>query len=352
MPAKKITIKDLARILGLHHSTVSRALHDHPDISQETKNLVFSLAEELDYQPDAIAQTFRSRKSKTLGVLVPSVNDFFAAVIRGIEDIAYYNGYTILVCQSNESYEREVINIRSLISNQVAGVLVSISEHTTSSEHFQIFKNREIPLVLFDRVFKGQDFNTVVVDDFNGAYKIVNHIIRRGYRRVAHFAGPRKVSVSKDRLEGYLQALSDNNIPINPKWIIYGGFSPQDGQRAFREMQTWQAYPEAIFAVNDPVAIGVYTQLRKAGIKIPSDIALAGFGNISESGITTPPITTVNQNPYEIGKLAALFIFDQIKKPDQISKPREEILQTELIIRPSTAPKKLSDSRSFHRHAE
>lgn len=336
MASKKVTIKDIAQALNLHHSTVSRALNGHPDISRETKEMVFAKAEELDYQPDAIAQSFRNRQSKTLGIIVPSVNDFFAAIIRGIEDVSYKNGYIILVAQSNESYEREVINIQGLISHQVAGVLISVSQTTHDTQHFEVFQRREIPLVFFDRVCKDLPFNKVVVDDYQGAYEIVSHLITQGYKHIVHLAGPPDVSVSKSRLEGYQAALLDHNISVRPEWIISGGFSQEDGMKALQRIQGWEALPEAIFAVNDPVAIGAYFKIKEYGWRIPEDLALAGFGNTNESAIADPAITTVNQSPYHIGRIAAEMILEQIKDTKRTAFPREEILTTKLIIRPST----------------
>lgn len=340
----KTTIKDIAKALNLHHSTVSRALNEHPDISQETREMVFAMAEELDYQPDAIAQSFRNRESKTLGIVVPEVNDFFAAVIRGIEEVSYTNGYIILVAQSNESFDREVINIQGLISHQVAGVLISVSQATHDGGHFDIFQRREIPLVLFDRVCKDVPFNKVVVNDYQGAYEVVSHLIDQGYERIVHLAGPPDVSVSKSRLEGYRAALQDHNLPVQPEWIVSGGFSQEDGMRALQQIQGWQERPDAIFAVNDPVAIGAYFKIKEYGWRIPEEVALAGFGNTNESAIAEPAITTVNQSPYNIGRIAAEMIFAQIMAGDTRTAPRKEVLATQLIIRASTRRRTLTGS--------
>jgi len=332
----KTTIKDIAKALNLHHSTVSRALNRHPDISRETKEMVFAKAEELDYRPDAIAQSFRNRESKTLGIVVPEVNDFFAAVIRGIEEVSYTNGYILLVTQSNESYDREVINIRGLISHQVAGVLISVSQNTHDGGHLEIFQRREIPLVFFDRVCKEVPFNKVVVNDYQGAYEVVSHLIAQGYEHIVHLAGPPDVSVSKSRLEGFQAALRDHSLPVRPEWIISGGFSQEDGMRALQRIQGWQELPDAIFAVNDPVAIGAYFKIKEYGWRIPEDLALAGFGNTNESAIAEPAITTVNQSPYNIGRIAAEMILEQIKAGETRTAPREEVLATQLIVRAST----------------
>jgi LacI family transcriptional regulator len=197
------TIKDLARELKLSPSTVSRALRDHPDISPGTKKRVVSLADKLDYHPDSIAQSLQTKKTKTIGVIVPEIKQpFFASVINGIEELAYAAGYTIIVCQSNETADREVVVTRSLGSHRVAGLLVSLSRNTRNLDHFKVLQRRGVPVVFFDRVSNDIEASKVVVDDYKGAFDVVEHLIKSGYKRIAHLAGPQNLSISRFRLKG------------------------------------------------------------------------------------------------------------------------------------------------------
>ncbi len=185
------TIKDIARELKLSPSTISRALRDHPDISKETKGKVLRTAERLDYYPDILAQGLKSRQTNTIGIIVPEIrHDFFSSAISGIEEIAYSEDFTIMVCQSGEKYDREILNLRSLVSNRVAGVLVSLSQETMDISHFDVLKKRKIPLVFFDRTHPNITDSQVTVDDYKGAFEMVNYLLDKGYKRIAHIAGP------------------------------------------------------------------------------------------------------------------------------------------------------------------
>ncbi|MDJ0829910.1 MAG: LacI family DNA-binding transcriptional regulator [Desulfobacterales bacterium] len=331
------TIKDLARKLNLSPSTVSRALRNHPDISAETKKRVLQLADELDYHPDSIAQSLQTRKTKTIGVIVPEIKQpFFAAVINGIEALAYDAGYTIIVCQSNENYEREVVYTRSLVSHRIAGLLVSLSRSTFNLEHFKVLQRRGIPIVFFDRVSAQIEASKVTVDDYQGAFDVVNHLVGVGYKRIAHLAGPKNLSISQNRLQGYKDALIQGGLRYAEERVVYGGLDDTDGLIGLQKLLTLEKTPDAVFAVNDPVAVGAFTVIKASGLKIPADIALAGFSNTNLSGLLEPPLTTVEQPTYEIGKAAAQLLLEQINHDGDYFRPKTEILKTHLIIRSST----------------
>lgn len=331
------TIKDLAKALNLSASTVSRALRDHPDISPLTKKRVTDLAQQLDYHPDTIAQSLQNKKTKTIGVLVPEIKQpFFASVINGIEEIAYDAGYTIIVCQSNESYEREVLYTRTLGSHRVAGLLVSLSQTTLNLDHFKILQRREVPIVFFDRVSNKIKASKVVVDDYQGAFDVVEHLVKRGYQRIAHLAGPENLSISKFRLKGYRDALKKGNLPFKKELVVYGGLDDTDGVVGFQKLLQLKHLPDAIFAVNDPVATGAFVTIKEHGLKIPADIALTGFSNTNISGLLEPPLTTVEQPSYEMGKSVVQMLLEQIDSEDKLFVPRFKMLKTHLIIRSST----------------
>ncbi len=333
----RITIKDIAKKLSVSPSTVSRALRDHPDISKETKQLIARTAEELDYFPDSLAQGLKSRRTNTIGLIVPEIkHHFFSSAISGIEDVTYNSGFTILVCQSNEDVEREKINLKALVSNRIAGLLVSISQTTTDITHFDILKKRGIPVVFFDRTLENMPGSRVVVDDCNGAYNAVTHLIRNGYKRIAHIAGPENISIGKQRFEGYRQALADHNMPCLEERVIRGGFRQADGEAAADRLIRMETPPDAVFAVNDPVAIGAFIRLKKHKIDIPGEMALVGFSNNPVSSLIDPPLTTVEQPSYEIGRDAARLLLKQIKQEGPRKPDIEHILKTKLIIRQSS----------------
>jgi DNA-binding LacI/PurR family transcriptional regulator len=331
------TIKDLARELKLSPSTVSRALRDHPDISPKTKKRVVSLANKLDYHPDSIAQSLQTKKTKTIGVIVPEIKQpFFASVINGIEELAYAAGYTIIVCQSNETADREVLVTRSLGSHRVAGLLVSLSRSTENLDHFKVLQRRGVPIVFFDRVSKDIEASKVVVDDYKGAFDVVEHLIKSGYKRIAHLAGPKNLSISKFRLKGYTDALQQGNLPLDDSMVVYGGLDDTDGIVGFQKLLHLKTLPDAIFAVNDPVATGAFVMIKEHGMKIPDDIAIAGFSNTYMTSLLEPPLTTVEQPSYEIGKTAAQLLMEQINSNYENFIPKFIVLKTHLIVRSST----------------
>ncbi len=330
----QVTVKDLAKRLSLHYTTVSKALRGHPDISVSTKNRVLSLAKELDYHPNSIAKSLKKQATSTIGIIVPSIKiDFFSAVISGVEEVAYEQGFNTVVCQSNENSEREAIHVRTLISSRVDGVLVSVSQSTTSGAHFRALQKQGIPLVFFDRVCEDVEADKVVVDDYGGAVQAVRHLIQFGYRSIAHLAGHKNTSIGRERCRGYMNELERNGIAIDDELIIYGGLQEKDGIAAFGELRSLSKMPEAVFTVNDPVAIGIYNEIKRHGLEIPRDVALVGFGDVKLSSYLDPPLTTVVQSPYKIGKAAAGMLLRRIENPG--IETEVEVIETKLIIRES-----------------
>ena len=333
----QITIKDIARKLNLSPSTVSRALRNHPDISPETKGKVVALAEQYDYHPNSIAQSLQTRKSRTIGIIVPEIkHHFFSFAISGIDEVAYEAGYTIMVCQSNESYEREVLNIQALLSHRVAGLAMSISQETREIDHLHSAVRRAVPLVLFDRVSEEMPVSKVVVDDYQGAYQATAHLIQKGYRRIAHLAGPEYISIGKQRFKGYRDALADHGRPYDPALVISGGFKERDGAEAAQRIVGMDPRPDALFAVNDPVAIGAFMHLKEAGLAIPRDMAVVGFSNNPISSYIEPALTTIDQPAYKIGKAAGNLLLEEIQSEAEAPAPTIKTFPTQLIVRGST----------------
>ena len=300
---KHKTLFDIAKKAGVSPSTVSRALRNHPDISSKTIANIKKIADKLNFTPNPIAQGLKNNKTKTIGVIVPEIkHDFFSTAISGIEEVVYNSGYTLILCQSNEEYEREVINIDVLLNHRVAGIIVSISENTKNGAHFKRVIDRKTPLVFFDRVCEDIYTTRVIIDDKNGAFEAVNFLIKKGYKGIAHLAGPKNLTNSKQRYAGYVEALKKNKLAVNKDFILFGGMNEADGYASMDKILKMKKRPDAIFAVNDPVAIGAYQRIKEAGLKIPKDIALIGFSNNKIMSLVEPPITTVAQPSFEMGK--------------------------------------------------
>lgn len=339
MKNTQITIKDIARTLKISPSTVSRALKDHPDISPATKKAVRELAKELDYQPNSVALSLRKSKTFTIGVVIPQiVHHFFSTVISGIEDVAYKAGYHVMICQSNESFDREKASAQALLASRVDGMLVSVARETKDTSHFETLISRGIPLVFFDRVASGLDTSSVVVDDFSGAYKAVEYLVKSGCRKIAHLAGPETLEISKNRIKGYEKALDDYGLSINPDLVITGGLSLEDGRRACLELLEKEERPDAIFAANDPLAIGAMKVLKEKGIKIPEEVSVIGFSDEPITALIEPPMTTIAQPGFEMGQLATQLLLNEISHKSDDDRPPfvKRELKTELVVREST----------------
>ncbi len=333
---KNTTIIDIAKKLKISASTVSRALNDHPDIKKETKDLVKNTAKKLNYFPNPIARSLKNKRSNVIGVIVPEIkHDFFSSAISGIEEVAYHSGYIILVCQSNESYEREVVNTNALMQQRVAGLIVSISQNTRNGDHFKRLINTGTPLVFFDRACSDISANKVIIDDIKSAFNAVSYLIETGHKKIAHFSGPKVLEICEQRLKGYKNALKKANIPFDNKLIRFGGLHESDGYNSMDALLKENITPDSIFAVNDPVAIGAFQRIKEAGLKIPEDIAIVGFSNNKITSLVEPSITTVDQPSFEMGKKAAEILIEMIENEETMKTKKTIVLKTKLIIRNS-----------------
>lgn len=333
----QFTIKDLARKLSISPSTVSRALRDHPDISKATKKRVVEAAEKYNYQPNQLAQSLQKRRTNTIGVIVPEIrHHFFSTVISGIEEVAYEHGFTIMVCQSNESLSREVINTQALVANRVAGLLIAISSESVSLDHLKGALNQNVPLVQFDRVAEELETSKVVVDDYKAAYEAVTHLIKQGYKRIGHMAGQDGIALNRHRYEGYRDALRDNGLEFEQKFHLHGGYREEDGRNGAKLYLEMDEMPDAILAINDPVAVGLFSEFKKAGLRIPEDIALVGFSDTPAAALIEPALTTVYQPAFEMGQTAARLLMKQFNLDDATFHPETVILDTKLLVRGSS----------------
>lgn len=337
----QITIKDIAKELGISPSTVSKALKGHHDISSSTKQSVKELAEKWNYKPDQIALSLKSGLSKTIGVIVPEiVHYFFSTVIGGIEDLAYDSGYNVMFCQSSESYAREVKAIETLLSNRVDGILVSLSKETVNCDHFRKIQENGISLVFFDRICGDLDTDKVIVDDEEGAYKAVKHLIDTGCRNIVHFAGPPNLSIGKNRRDGYERALREHNIPLDSDNIMRCD-SMEDAANLVPGLLNRVNRPDGIFAVNDLTAASAMKIVINMGLKVPRDISVVGFTSGLISEVTNPTLTSVEQHGYQIGKEAVRLLIERLENKNDLPS-QTKIIKTELVIKGST--RKMIDS--------
>ncbi len=310
------SISDIARALGIAPSTVSRALNNHPDVGADTREKIQSYAKAVNYRPNALALSLKNKRSSTIGIVVPEiVHHFFSSIISGMEDIAYAKGYRLMICQSNEEYEREKINIQGLIDHRVAGIMVSMSKNTLDFDHFNDAISQGIPVLFFDRSCKQVKTDTVITDDYGGALQVTNHLISNGKRRIMHLSAPQHLLIASERLHGYTEALINNGIEPDPSLIIHCD-TPKLVHLKKEKIFSLLPNVDAIFAVNDFTAIAVMQLLQEAGIAIPDKISVAGFGNDPISTISKPKLTTVEQKGYDMGCEASTILINRIENPN------------------------------------
>ena len=341
MGKRQVTLADLAKELGISTATVSRALKNYPDISKETKERVLSLAKQWRYTPNTIAASLRNKESHIIGVIIPEVvNQFFSTVITGIMEVAYNAGYRVMICQSNEDYDKEVADAKALLNNRVDGVLVSVAHGTHNFDHFREFKQAGVPLVFFDKICNEiTNCSKVVVDDREGSYTAVDHLIQQGYKRIAHIHGPLSASNSSNRMNGYLDALKAHDLPFEDSLLIDGGnLTYEYAFELGKKIAVESAHPDAIFAVTDIVAIGVMTGLKEAGKKIPHEVAVVGFNDWFMCRVVDPPLSSVFQPGIKMGRKAAELLLQEISQEKAGRTPAYEtvVLPTDLKIRSST----------------
>lgn len=338
MRSNQVTIKDIARELGVSPSTVSRAMKDHPDISSATKAQVKELVERLKYKPNAIALSLRSRKSNTIALVVPEIiHHFFSSVISGIEDVAQEAGYNVMIFQSNESYEREVAIAQSLGSIQVDGLLVSIAKTSMKFGHFKELMNEGMPMVFFDRACEQIETDKVLVDDFNGAFNAVEYLIKTGCRRIAHYGAPQHLLIGYQRKRGYISALEKHGIEVDEELMVKCDTIPEALEITPRIMRM-ENPPDAIFTVNDLTASGVIKVLKQLRFRIPEDVSIIGFTDGLVATVTDPSLTSVSQHGHEMGKRAMIMLLKRIDVLEEDFPAVTEIIPTELVVRDSTRP--------------
>jgi len=344
MKFEALTIKDIAKALGLSTSTVSRALRDSYEISPETKKLVLEYAEKNNYHPNPIALSLKERRTLSIGVIVSEIaNSFFSQTIDGIESIAYKNGYNVIISQSRESFERETINLNYLTSRSIDGLIVSVSSETNDFSNFKALNERGMPIVFFDRIVNEIDTHKVIVDNYKGAYDAVVHLLENGYRHIAALTNSEVLSITKERLAGYKAALIDNNIEIKDPFIKYcqhGGLIAEEIDEALNELLTLKPKPDAILCLNDKLTTGSLRILKTKKINVPDDIGLIGFSNSDTTELIDPPLSIIKQPAFEMGQIATTLLLELLESKKPVTAFETRVLEPQIIIRQSTKMQK------------
>jgi len=341
MAPHQITIKDIAKILGISASTVSRALKDHPDISPKTKTMVQTFAKKVHYRPNALALNLRRSKTNTIGIIIPEmVHHFFSSVLAGIDKIAYDAGYNVMICQSNENYEREISDAQALLDNRVDGILMSLSKTTHKLDHINNLLDHGLPLVFFDRAPEELSVDKVIIDDLMGAKIATHHLISIGCKKILHLAGPQHLQIGKRRRQGYEDALTENGMEYNPNYVIKCDTMDEVYANAGQILEMASEI-DGIFAVNDSTAIAAMQVLMKNDIKIPDHISVIGFGDGPNAKIAYPPLSTVEQKGIEMGQEAVKLLIKQIEENEVTTESSTKVLTPVLRIRESTNKSRL-----------
>lgn len=337
MSNSEVTIYDIARELNVSTATVSRALQGQKGVSKELRDKVQKTADKLGYQRNVFASKLRTRKTLTIGVIIPRIrSEFMSDVIAGIEEEVNQSGYNTIITQSCESLQHEKQNARSLFDNRVDGLLVSLSSETKDFKHFKPYIEKRIPIVFFDRVGELKGATSVIIDNRKASYLITTHLIKKGYERIVHITGSQYLNIYQDRLLGYKDALNENNIQFDQDLIYINDLTKESARDCANQIMAIKQLPDAVYAVNDRVAVCCMKQFKENGLKIPDNIAVAGFNHDFVSQIVEPRLTTIDYPAYEMGKVAAQHLLTKIEGESLKMLPSQIVLHSELITGEST----------------
>lgn len=334
--SREVTIYDVAKTLNLSPSTVSRGLKNHPHISKETRKKIQSAANEMGYRQNKFASNLRQKHTNTIGVVVPRLNSYFmATVLAGIEKVTSENEYGLIITQSQESWKKEISCVSTLFNSRVDGLLVSLAFDTRDMDHFNIFFKKGIPVVFFDRVTDCHDCISIIIDNYKAGYEATRHLIEQGCNRIVHIGGSMLRNVYSERCRGYRQALLDSGLQDNPGMLFVNDMSGPAGKEVAQKILRKKPCPDGLFFSNDTTAVACIVELKKAGIRIPEDIAVSGFNNEPVSQVICPNLTTIDYPAREIGEVAATSLINKLKNSMKADLSTV-ILKHNLIVREST----------------
>jgi len=336
---RKVTLKQIAKELDVSISTVSKSLRNSAEISEDTKLKVQAFAKLYNYRPNNIALSLKNKKTKTIGIIIPEiVHHFFATVISGIEQVANENGYNVIVCLSNESFDKEVINMEMLATGSTDGFIMSLSKETQQKKDFHHIEeviNQGMPVVMFDRVTNDVFCDKVIIDDQRAAYEAVDFLLTKGFKNIALVTTVDYVSVGKLRTDGYTNAMQDHDMPVNDSMIVK--IEDIDSCATKIEKLLLENKPDAIFAVNELFAVTSIKLATKMGIRVPEDLSVIGFTDGIISQFSSPSITTVSQNGIKMGGRAAQMLIDRLELEEENEQYTTELIETHLVERESTS---------------
>jgi LacI family transcriptional regulator len=334
---KEVTIYDLAEHLGVSAATVSRALNDHPSVSKKTRRIINDLAKEMGYQQNNFARNLRQKTSHTIGVIVHELNShFITSVLSGIEKVIAEYKYNIIIGHSDEKSSREAANALNLFHKRVDGLIVSLAYDTESLDHYDLFAQRGIPVVFFDRVRKDSDGIKVTIDNEKAGYEATTHLIQQGCKKIMHVTGNLTQNVYADRLKGFQKALSQHELAFASEQLVVNDLSERTGIAVAEQILQMKDKPDGLFVTNDLCAAVCMQRLKEGGIKVPEDMAIVGFNDDIISRIVEPKLTTVRYNGREMGEIAARNLMDQLNNHAVVATGYNIVLRSELIIRQSS----------------
>lgn len=337
MKKKRTTIKDIANVLNISAAAVSKAMHGDSRISAKTKEAVQRVAKELNYQPNHLASALRKGKSNLVGVIVPKTNsNFFSSVVQNMEEVLNKAGYNLIITQSNESFQKECNSIDTLLFTQVDGIIASMANETVDLSYYEKIKSKGIPLILFDRGENDLNVDYVGINDYESSHMIVEHLISKGCKRIAHIGGHRRTRIFNNRIRGYIDAIQKNNLPLDDNLLVESDLTLEDGRVKMTELLKLKNRPDAIYVASDYAALGALQVLNEQGVRVPNDIRLVGFGNEPFTSLVTPAITSIHQHSSQIGKLAAETFLERVENPSIKQTLNKIILDAELIVRDSS----------------
>ncbi len=344
--SKEVTIYDIAQKLHISSATVSRGLNNHFSVNKKTQKIIIETARSMGYRSNLFAKNLRHQKTRTLGIIVQTLNSsFIASVLSGIEQVANKAGYNLIISQSQESQAKEAINAEAMFNRRVDGLIVSLAFDTKNVSHFNSFFNKDIPVVFFDRVSFGQSSTNVVIDNFKAGYEATRHLISQGCKRIAHITGNLTRNVYADRMKGYKEALEESKIPFNEKYVLINNMDEVSALEAADRLMSMKPMPDGLFVANDNCAAVCMQAIKDAGYSVPKDIAIVGFNNDIISRVVNPKITTVNYPGEQMGTITANALINHLEGKANLGATSTIIIKSELIVRESSLKKNIRPAK-------
>lgn len=334
---KEVTIYDIAARLNLSAATISRGLKDHPAISKKTKKRINDIALEMGYRFNTFASNLRSKRTNTIGVIIPRMSSSFqSSVLSGMEKAANEASYNLIISQSLESAQKEIINVKTMFNNRVDGLMVSLAYDTSDVSHFDMLLKKGIPLLFFDRVLEHPLCTNIIIDNKKAGYEATKHLIEQGCKNMIHITGHLARNVYADRLSGYKSALQEFGLEFKPESVLITELDEQAGIAAASKILNMKPLPDGVFTANDTCAVSCMSVLKNSGIRIPQDIAFIGFNNDPISRVIEPNLSTINYPAFEMGEIAARKLISHLNNEANVSMTHSIILRSELIVRASS----------------